>query len=203
MNRFFRTTGRYDRSEFIRAILLALGMTFLIYVLCVGLFAVFRQGVHRLTPSDLAVSCGVASIAGLWLVALQAIKRLHDLNRNAWEWILLVLPVYNLYVLYLLLLVERKPGSSRFGSSSTEEAAIRERWRRQVEPGMSEQEVRDTLGEPFKLYAKDSAPESYYLPSYPRKVRDITGRVLVYLQGASICYVWTDPNERVEDVFIG
>lgn len=203
MKRYFSVSGRYGRNEFVNSILLTLGMAFLIYLLCAGIFAVLRQGKGWLTPSDLAISYGLAFLVCLLLGVLQVIKRLHDLDRNAWEWILLGLPIYNLYVLYLLIFVEGKPGGGRFGSNSTEDAATREQWHQQVTPGMSEQEVRDKLGEPFKVYAKETAPESYYLPSYPQKVRDITGKVLVYLRGASICYVWTDTNECVEEVFTG
>jgi MFS transporter, ACS family, hexuronate transporter len=63
----------------------------------------------------------IAMLVGLFAVvafAYQAVKRLHDLDRPAWHFFLLAIPVYDLYVLILLLFKPGTPGANRFGSGT-------------------------------------------------------------------------------------
>ena len=79
----------------------------------------------------------------------------------------------------------------------------RQFYRKNARPGMSEDEVRSTLGEPYREYTKESAPWDYYVNGYEYKKREVTHKVLIYLVGDTICYVYTGPDSLVEEVFIG
>lgn len=68
---------------------------------------------------------------------------------------------------------------------------------------MSEKEVIDLLGEPHKIYHRDSAPKDYYVPGYAHKERAITNKVLIYSFGEPIAYYYIDESSKVEDIFIG
>lgn len=70
--------------------------------------------------------------------------------------------------------------------------------------GLTESEIIRLLGEkPDHTYDRVSAPTDYYVKSYSRKVRPITDRVLIFILGQPIVYVWFDGAGRVEDYFVG
>lgn len=74
---------------------------------------------------------------------------------------------------------------------------------RQVEEGMTEEQVRSLLGEPYRQYSRDSAPADYYVDGYSFKRRPITQKVLIYVGTEPIAYIYLDREGRVEEVFIG
>jgi hypothetical protein len=74
---------------------------------------------------------------------------------------------------------------------------------RKVKIGMTEAQVTELLGQPFRLYTKDDAPVDYYVKGYSYKERAITNRVLIYVKVEPICYVYIDQKGIVEDVFVG
>ena len=74
---------------------------------------------------------------------------------------------------------------------------------RSVEIGMSEEEVRETLGEPYKIYSRGTAPADYYEEGYSFKRRPITNKVFIYIGTEPIAYVYFDESNRVEEVFVG
>jgi uncharacterized membrane protein YhaH (DUF805 family) len=43
------------------------------------------------------------------------VKRLHDLDRPGWHWLLLAVPLYNIYLALVLLLKRGSWGQNRFG----------------------------------------------------------------------------------------
>ena len=74
---------------------------------------------------------------------------------------------------------------------------------RQVQIGMTETEVVALLGDPQRVFIKDTAPENYYVDGYSFKKRLITGKVLIYVGAEPIAYVYLDNKSVVEYVFIG
>lgn len=49
------------------------------------------------------------------LVAFQTVKRLHDLGHGGINWLLTIIPVYNLYMAYLLLFEKGNFGPNEYG----------------------------------------------------------------------------------------
>ena len=73
----------------------------------------------------------------------------------------------------------------------------------QLELGLTSEQVRSRLGEPYTVHAGETAPQDYYQPGWARREREITGSVEIFILGEPICYVWYDPAGRVEDWFLG
>ena len=70
--------------------------------------------------------------------------------------------------------------------------------------GLTEPQVIRLLGaEPTHVYDRESAPVDYYVEGWSRKERSITHRVLIFMLGEPICYVWLDDRGLVEDFFVG
>ena len=70
--------------------------------------------------------------------------------------------------------------------------------------GKSASEVRRELGEPQRIYEKTTAPPDYYERGYTYEERPITGKVYIYFgEPDLIAYVYVDPSDRVEHVFVG
>jgi hypothetical protein len=72
-----------------------------------------------------------------------------------------------------------------------------------IKIGMTAEDVLATLGEPDYRYAAATAPDSYYVPGYSYRKREITSRVLIYVATEAIAYVYIDPDGRVEETFVG
>jgi hypothetical protein len=69
--------------------------------------------------------------------------------------------------------------------------------------GMSEQEVVQLLGKPYKVYEASTAPSDYYIEGYSYKRREITNKVYIYIATEPIAYIYLDKENRVEAVFVG
>jgi hypothetical protein len=70
--------------------------------------------------------------------------------------------------------------------------------------GLTEAQVIRLLGEePAHVYDREGAPVDYYVDGWSRKERPITHRVLIFMLGEPICYVWLDERGLVEDFFVG
>jgi hypothetical protein len=74
---------------------------------------------------------------------------------------------------------------------------------REIRVGMSEAQVRSSLGTPLHEYTRDSAPASYYIKGWAYKERPISHKVLIYIRIEPIAYIWIDSGGLVEDVFVG
>jgi hypothetical protein len=74
---------------------------------------------------------------------------------------------------------------------------------RAIRVGMTEAEVRNALGEPQFVYEGATAPVDYYVKGYSFEQRPISGRVLIYVGGEPIAYIYTDRTGKVEHVFVG
>lgn len=74
---------------------------------------------------------------------------------------------------------------------------------RQVQVGMSEQQVTAILGRPDLDYAKDTAPSNYYVDGYTHPKRAISAKLLIYIENEAIAYVYVGADGRVEEIFVG
>ncbi len=70
-----------------------------------------------------------------------------------------------------------------------------------VEVGASESSVRAMLGNPFREYTRESAPERYYISGYGHKERAISGKALIYSGADMVNYVWISNLGVVEDLY--
>jgi len=106
---FFSMQGRYNRARYFWS-------QFSILVLVYG--APFGAGFARLLPtghSATVIWCAML-IVGNALSALQIVKRLHDLDRAGTHYGLLLVPLYDLYLVLILLFKKGTSGSNRYGS---------------------------------------------------------------------------------------
>jgi len=74
---------------------------------------------------------------------------------------------------------------------------------REIKIGMTQNEVENRLGQPYKVYLKDSAPEDYYIDGYSYNKRDITNKLYIYIDGEPIAYIYFDNYNKVEYVYVG
>ena len=74
---------------------------------------------------------------------------------------------------------------------------------RSVQVGWTEEQVKAHLGEPWKVYTKDGAPEDYYVEGWAHKERPITNKVWIYIEDEPSAYVYFDAQNRVEEIFVG
>ena len=72
-----------------------------------------------------------------------------------------------------------------------------------IKIGMSQTQVEEILGKPYKVYYKNSAPENYYIDGRNYRKRDITNKVYIYLKEEPIAYIYFDQSNRVEYVYVG
>lgn len=56
-----------------------------------------------------------AILGGIWAGIAITVKRLHDLDRPGWHWLLLAVPFYNIYLGLVLLFARGTWGPNRFG----------------------------------------------------------------------------------------
>jgi len=74
---------------------------------------------------------------------------------------------------------------------------------REIKIGMTQNEVENMLGQPYKVYYKDNAPKNYYIEGWNYKKRNINNKVYIYLEGEPIAYIYFDNDDKVEYVFVG
>jgi uncharacterized membrane protein YhaH (DUF805 family) len=109
----FGTQGRLPRGTYALR-LLTLNATIMIAAYCLGLIigSTFEPNViEQIIPVIALVIGGLGEL----LIAIQAIKRLHDLNRPGTHFWLLLLPGYGLYLAVLLLAKQGTRGSNSYG----------------------------------------------------------------------------------------
>ncbi len=75
------------------------------------------------TTDGVSVSFNAGVLTSLWVLAniipsiSISVRRLHDGDRSGWWYLLMLVPLANLYVLYLLI-IEGTKGDNRFGPDS-------------------------------------------------------------------------------------
>ncbi len=104
----FSTQGRANRSWYLWHIILD---DLAIITATVGLAVL---GVVTGSPLVGVPIVGVV-VAGIWAGVCVTIKRLHDLGRPGWHWLLLAVPLYNMYLGLVLLFKKGTRGSNEFG----------------------------------------------------------------------------------------
>ena len=104
----FKTEGRANRAWYLWHILLD-DVAIVTGVVAFGLLTVLAE-----TPLFILPGIGVA-VAGVWSGICITIKRLHDLERPAWHWLLLMVPIYNIYLGLVLLFKKGTEGPNEFG----------------------------------------------------------------------------------------
>jgi len=76
-----------------------------------------------------------------------------------------------------------------------------------IKKGMTETEVRASLGEPDGEFRKEDAPEEFFYENYWYPKRDVKEReyhtLLIYWGGSHVLYVFLDSNRKVVHVAIG
>jgi uncharacterized membrane protein YhaH (DUF805 family) len=109
MGTFFSTEGRYNRARYFWS-------QFGILVLVYG--ATFGAGFARVLPTGQSATAIWYAIlmVGNTLSALQIVKRLHDLDRSGTHYWLLLIPLYDLYLVLILLFKKGAGGPNRYGS---------------------------------------------------------------------------------------
>ena len=109
---FFSTFGRIGRQSYIfRAIAIN------VLVMVTGFAAGFELGI-TLGEDALSIAPivgGAIELAGAVVIALQAVKRFHDLDRPGTHFWLLLIPIYGIYIGLLLLFKKGTEGPNRFG----------------------------------------------------------------------------------------
>ncbi len=72
-----------------------------------------------------------------------------------------------------------------------------------VELGMSQQQVKNLLGEPTYYYEKATAPKDYYVGGYSFRKKTIEHAVMIYVGVEPIAYYYLDKAGAVEEIYIG
>lgn len=72
-----------------------------------------------------------------------------------------------------------------------------------VKIGMTDEEVVNLLGSPYRVYDKATAPRDYYIDGYAHENREINNKVFIYISTEPIAYIYFDGENKVEDIFIG
>jgi len=74
---------------------------------------------------------------------------------------------------------------------------------RAIEVGMTEKEVRDRLGSPVYEHQAGTSPEQFCVSGRFCEKRAISNRLLVFIAGEPIAYVFIGRDDRVEHVAVG
>lgn len=87
-----------------------------------------------------------------------------------------------------------------FSGFETERSALGKK----IKPGMSESDLKRSLGPPRDVQSPATGQRTCSLPGYSHTQKPISHRCLIYLGGRdAIAYVYVDHEGRVEDVFVG
>lgn len=106
MEKFFNADGRLNRKPFIiRWLILS------VIALCLDLLAPMAGMDFTVRSFISAVEFIFISVPSIMLM----IRRLHDLNRSGWWWLLLIVPFINLALIIYILFFKGTVGPNRFG----------------------------------------------------------------------------------------
>ena len=110
---FFSIKGRLRRKDYlIRTMLLSVPA------------AIINVAFQDSQEPGLLLIVGLLLIASGVLVAMQAVKRLHDINMSGWYWFVFLIPLANfIFVLYILF-KDGTPGPNEYGEDPKGRQAI-------------------------------------------------------------------------------
>jgi uncharacterized membrane protein YhaH (DUF805 family) len=113
MNGFFSLQGRLNRAKYFwRTLLIGIGVNIMAFVVAFLLGGIMGENAE---PAALLVGYLLA-LAGAVVIAFEAVKRLHDLERPGAHYWLLLIPGYNIYLALVLLFKRGTNGPNRYGA---------------------------------------------------------------------------------------
>ena len=119
MNNIFSKDGRLDRVSY---------QSFFVSSLLLGLFNTYFFGIWDYQYSIWLI-IGLISSIYLYLITIFAMaKRCHDLDKSGWEFLKSLIPIYNIYFLFILLFSDGTIGGNRYGKNPTEFKENDESW---------------------------------------------------------------------------
>lgn len=110
MKELFSMQGRFSRQRyFLTGLIISLIMYALAFVLG---FAIGMAGM------DATIATGVSyliSVIGIVVWSFLVVKRLHDLGKPGWHYWLMYIPLYNIYLGFVLLFTKGVTGPNQYG----------------------------------------------------------------------------------------
>ena len=101
---FFSIKGRLRRRDY------------LIRTLLIGLPpAILEMALKSTLDPALMFFADLIVFASGVLIAIQAVKRLHDINRSGWYWLLFLIPLVNIFFGLYLLFKDGTHGQNKYG----------------------------------------------------------------------------------------
>lgn len=110
MNTLFSMKGRINRQRYF--------FTTLAVVLIAYALAFVLGFVMGMAGAGAEAASGIGFIVGIAAAIIQAflvVKRLHDLGKPGWQYWLMWVPLYNIYLGFVLLLTKGTAGSNEYG----------------------------------------------------------------------------------------
>lgn len=124
MEKLFSLKGRINRAKYFWY---SVFLGFANVCLHLGVRSLTDAGQHSGALSgDMAEIFRLLSCAIFTQGVVLAVRRLHDLNRSGWEWWLLLIPLYNIYLGVLLSFQKGTEGTNLYGEDplQTENVAV-------------------------------------------------------------------------------
>jgi uncharacterized membrane protein YhaH (DUF805 family) len=112
MNSLFSVQGRHNRAKYFwRTLVIGMSVNIVAFVVAFLLRGIMGENAE---PAALLISY-ILGLAGAVVVAFEAVKRLHDLERPGAHYWLLLIPFYNIYLAVVLLFKRGTSGPNRYG----------------------------------------------------------------------------------------
>lgn len=110
MKDLFSMKGRINRQKyFVTSLIIA------IVAYAVAFMIGFAMGMTGSSSSAAGTLGFVVGIAAAIVQGFLVVKRLHDLNKPSWQYWLLCIPLYNIYLGLVLLFVKGTAGTNEYG----------------------------------------------------------------------------------------
>ncbi len=107
LKRCFKFSGRASRAEFLR---ITLVYTILLVVACIAFNAAVESAKSlRLALALLVFFCPIPIISA-------SVRRLHDMGRSIWWWLLVVIPYVGWIIFLILLLFKSQEAQNKYGA---------------------------------------------------------------------------------------
>ena len=103
--------GRLNRKPYILRQLCLLGSVIVIAFLTAFILALMGSA-----EDDIQIIIQIVIIPAMYSFPLLTIRRLHDLDKSGWLYLIMLVPIINLIFLVYLLFVKGTVGSNRYGS---------------------------------------------------------------------------------------
>lgn len=99
------------------------------------------------------------------LIIIQAVKRLHDIERSGWYWLIFLIPIVNIIFGFYLLLTDGTIGKNQYGSDPKNRSREKYQWKEQKVNTPKDRE-QDIDFESESSYNPEKESESQYDPVY-------------------------------------